>query len=411
MPYDSRYPPDDMTYHSTATPLRPITADDYVPDQQAMKRKRAQRIKDLILFVVIAVFLGGIIYVGVIATRTNHNDRSRFASTAQPVNAQITKLNTYTNTGSANSYYAILTYQLNGQEYTSAEVPLTAKAEEGTYIRVYVSPNDPTHPQSALPSVQDVNGTIPTITWGFIIICGAIFLFLLIRLIWFLKAPYHKRYYKKDAMRAVYKRDFEISRQQYETDHTLPLTTPTPVNSTFANSTVVVPTGNSSAPKERKPLTYKQGLMFFLIGIGIALIGAIPIFISLANYIPLAQFQEKAIPIQTTIVSVRTQRHTSSGKHRSTSTLYYATVEYTYNGTTYQRGEYQVSNTNRIGTNYTLYIDPNNPGDCRPAAHKGDLIWGSIGSIIPIVMGLFFGIGGLYYMIKAKKREREGLSP
>ncbi len=410
MPYDSRYPPEHTTYNTTA-PLHSITAEDYVPDQQATKRKRAQRIKDLILFVVIAVFLGSILYVSLIATKTNDNDKSRFASTAQPVNAQITKVNTYINTGRADSYYAILTYTLNGQEYTSAEVPLTKKAEEGTYIRVYVSPNDPTHPQSSIPSVQNVNDTIPTIFWGFIIITGAIFLFLLIRLIWFLKNPYHKRYYKKDAMRTVYKREFEINRQQYETAHALPLTSPAPVNSTFANSTVVVPTGSPSAPKEKKPLTYKQGLMFFIIGIGITLVGAIPILITLLNYIPLAQFQEKAIPIQTTIVSVRTQRHTSTGKHKSTSTLYYATVEYTYGDTTYRRGEYQVSNTNRIGTTYTLYIDPNNPGDCRPAPHKGNLIWNSIGSIIPIVMGLFFGIGGLNYMIKAKKREREGLSP
>ena len=91
MPYDSRYPPEHTTYNTTA-PLRSITAEDYVPDQQATKRKRAQRIKDLILFVVIAVFLGSILYVSLIATKTNDNDKSRFASTAQPVNAQITNI-------------------------------------------------------------------------------------------------------------------------------------------------------------------------------------------------------------------------------------------------------------------------------------------------------------------------------
>lgn len=46
MPYDSRYPPEHTTYNTTA-PLHSITAEDYVPDQQAVNYPHLRSLRSL----------------------------------------------------------------------------------------------------------------------------------------------------------------------------------------------------------------------------------------------------------------------------------------------------------------------------------------------------------------------------
>ena len=396
MSYTPPYPHGNLSYNNEKY---------YVPDETVMRQKRMHLIKALIVYVVIAALLGAIIYFTLLATKTDQTEQARSTSTVQSVVAQIADVHTYINTGRENSYYAILTYTLNGQEYTSAEVRLNKYTEVGTYVKAYVSDSDPTHPYfsipSAVPAVKNSGSALSTVMWVYTAAACSIGIFLIFRLILFLMFPYNKRFYRKEARMAVSSRDPDISRQ-YEDSNAHSFTSDAPVN-----SNAVISNGSASAQKKKSPLTYKEGLFFVILGYGIAAAFSIPIIISIMSYISQVQFKDNAVAIDTTIVSVRTERHTGSGKHKRTHTLYYATVEYTYEDTVYQRGEYQVSNTNRIGTTYTLYIDPNNPGDCRTAPQTGNLIWGNIGFVIPIIIGLFFGTGGLYYMIKAKKRERE----
>lgn len=169
----------------------------------------------------------------------------------------------------------------------------------------------------------------------------------------------------------------------------------------------------SDPPAKKSPHPdFKSSLMLMLIGLAAVLVFSMPIIISSVNYLQQKHFVENGVPVDAVILSIRSESHAGMiRKHGSShsSRLYYADVEYTYNGTTYKPGEYKVTNKEHVLDTITLYIDPQNPEDCRTQPSKGEYIWGNIFFIPPILLGLFLTGGGLYYMLKAKKRKDDSL--
>ena len=250
-------------------------------------------------------------------------------------------------------------------------------------------------------SSADTIGTY--LTWGFVAVVGIIALRLILRLVAFLKNPSDKRYYKYEAQQAVRQSRYEQGRQRYLNAHR--------PQQSYDNSSVVSTSGHSSTSKKKnQPVSYGTARAILLVSLLILLAGAVTITIFVAMKIDNDHFIDRAVPISATIVDRRAEKHTHRHKHgpSTTSYSYYATVEYDYNGSHYRAGEFSVAKSDTIGTHIQLYIDPNNPSDCRDQFTSGSLIW-SIVAFLPLV--LFGSVGaynGIVLMKKAKRREQEG---
>ena len=125
------------------------------------------------------------------------------------------------------------------------------------------------------------------------------------------------------------------------------------------------------------------------------------------------KFMATAEAIEANIVNVRSEKHTSSSKktHKSsTYYVYYATVEYSYNGASYRKGEFRIPSTSKNHATLTVYIDPNNPGDCRINETTSNFILSLMVFVIPACISLGSTCYAVYCIRRIKRRQLMGLA-
>ena len=230
------------------------------------------------------------------------------------------------------------------------------------------------------------------ITWGFGIIIGLFVIGNTISLIRFNAHPTDKRYYLREAHQAVWR-----SRHAER------------VRGNEARNVVSAALGaaDSYGTSRRAGNTkmYKSvAKMSALIGLVMLIIGGSLIVWTVNKQRENDEFMKHSIEISAEVVSVRTQRSTSR-KHKRITYSYYAIVDYEYEGTIYRRGEFKVDSSTKEGSNITVYIDPNNPGDCRLPENLNFLNY--LGYLPLIVMGGAILVFSVSSLIKQKRRSAQ----
>ena len=247
-------------------------------------------------------------------------------------------------------------------------------------------------------SGADTVGTY--LTWGFVAIVGVSALLIIVRLIHFSKNPYNKRYYKDEARQAVRQSRYERSRQRYLNAH------PSQQNTSSYGTTP----SSSASRKSNKPISYDAARGMLVVGVLILTVGLVLSLITIFKKISNDHFMDHAISITAEIVECRSEKHVHKHKHgrRTTSYSYYAMVEYDYNGSHYRAGEFSVSKNDTIGDKIEVYIDPDNPADCRDKMSTSSFIFGLLGFIPLVVSGAVVAFNSMNLMKKAKRRQQEG---
>ena len=230
-----------------------------------------------------------------------------------------------------------------------------------------------------------------------------LFLIQLVSLIRFLKNKTDKKYYRAEAIQAVRRANFDEKLRRFQASREI---SSSPVNSTVSHNRTSNNLRRTIKPQTPEQMIHAARILIIisiLLIIITTLLGGGAVLKRISNNKAL----ENKITVDAHVTSVRvvktTKRHK---KHTYTDYQYYYMLEYAYNDTLYERGEFYSSGKINEGDYIQAYIDPNNPGDC-VIKIEGNLFNDLLIVILFCVPEIVVLITGINYMIKGKKKQKE----
>lgn len=422
-----------LTYEATKDiqppdpPAKPVPFH-YEPTESDYKKKRAERWTMLFIFLFFGLaMIGGMVAV-LYSSYYQQKEFDSFLANARTVNADILSIN-QVKTSKSNTRQASIGYTINGQYYKprktfSVDGSTTTKSK----LQVLVSTSNPYDCRARSEVRENIWNNTVGVAWVVISFGVVMILIDFISFIRFMRNPRHLRYYRKEmdqAKAAARKQQRNAARNgnrsagtsrysnsssgQSERSDSSSSVWKTEFGSSVSNTDA---TGTSKKKYIPKKPTRKQ---FRNTGISFVVIGTIwmagfltPAGIIIGQKEDHKRFMQHAVPCQAEVISTRDVKHTSTNKKsHSTSTHwnYYAMVKYTYGETTYVRGEFEVQPSEaQQGKIVTVYIDPDNPGDCRVNPIKDDQTYYIVILCSIAAWGIVFIVIGAIILVKHRKR-------
>ena len=134
------------------------------------------------------------------------------------------------------------------------------------------------------------------------------------------------------------------------------------------------------------------GIIFIIVGIGLSVFTIYSVIVSMSASLEMERVRDLDVMVDATVTDVWTEIHTHKPKNgaRYSTTYYYGSVEYEYNGNKYKNPNvsFETISVHR-GQNVKVYIDPDNPSYSFFYRHKDE----TVSLIITyIVLGAFSAI-------------------
>ena len=410
----------------------PAAFEEYHVSEEDMMFQKKNKRKTLIIVSVFIFFVCLVIIYSAIANAITADENQKYLDEGITVTARVTDSNI---NKSDNGFYlnVLLEYEVNGNTYTTQKsFKDKTLSSLGRTVRLVVLPTDPGNPklESALENAN--NKTQIYIEFGILIVVLLIPpILLFIHYKKFLKDPYNLKYYKNE--RAKFYR--EHNRSAYGSSSsgsiwTMQIGNKNPTSSYSASSTKYKepfqptntaramelgdesPSGNYSAASKKREDPHKDlksARILFIVGLVWVILFLIP-----AGVLGFQQKQEEdffdnanRVYAEVYHISVAKRTKSSSTKHHTSSSThyeYYASVRYQIGDTLYKRGEFQVDSDTDPGDRIMVYVNPDDPGDCRVKEVNNDRLGIMAVLFIFAFFGLIFGVLGMIFYVKNKRR-------
>lgn len=358
-------------------------------DYDIQKKSRIMSLIFLFVFMCIAILM---IVFGININNKNDKAVQDYKDNGETVIGRIVNVD-YETTNKSFYLVARIRYNYNNSElYTTKKFKDDTSKKVGDSVKLVVLPSDPSNPrlESSLVSSDNMLSIIIFIIMG--VVFSLPFIISFIIFIRFLKDPYNVKYYKKESSRyyalqrqrrsgtqgSVWKTDFGSVGKENPSDMDSELYTG---YETTDNSSYKKPNVHKIKTDPLSGLKLARAML--ILGIIWMLIFAVPVAVIAIHQKQDEEFFDRAEAKYATVTHISAVKSTSSTGSRKTKTTrsksthydYYATVEYQVGDTLYRRGEFLVDADTTNTKKVLVYIDPDNPGDCRVKDIKNSRTW------------------------------------
>lgn len=393
----SEMPPENNTFGKVDTVKYKVTEDD-------VRFQKKNKLKLVIILAVFMLIADVMLIFGSNINKERNRTNQEYLDNGTAVNGRIVKVDYET---TSKSFYLVATieYKYNNVDYkTVKKYKDNTSKKVGDTVSLVVLPNNPSNPQlkSALVVDDEKSSLIIFILIGAFF--SAPFFVAVIHYIRFRKNPYALKYYKNEEAKFYREQRRRMARLNSDEE-------PGSIWKTEFGSKS---SGNSSASGKVKikkdPLgALKLARTMLILGITWMMIFAVPATIIGVLQKQDEDFFDKADKISAKITHVTAVKRssTSRNKHsRSSSTYYdyYATVEYQVGDTLYRRGEFMISAGDNTTKRTIVYIDPDNPGDCRVKDIKNSRTWYIFALCSIACIGLITALISLCVYVSERKK-------